>query len=53
MVDKERTCFSHWTQSLDKHMKQLIAPKFHDQHKIICYDYKKSMPLEEVVLGGN
>jgi len=43
MVDKERTCFFHWTQSFDKHTKQLIAPEFHDQHKALCYDYKKTM----------
>ncbi len=30
MVDKKMTYFFHWTQSLDKHTKQLITPKFHD-----------------------
>jgi hypothetical protein len=27
MVDKERTCLFHWIQQLDRHTKQLIAPK--------------------------
>jgi hypothetical protein len=30
MVDKEQTCFFHWTQSLGIHTKQLITSKFHD-----------------------
>jgi len=50
MVDKEHMCFFHWTQSFDKHTKQLIAPKFHDQRKTLCYDYKKVMFLEEANL---
>ncbi len=55
MVDNEQTCFFHWTQFLDKHTKQLIAPKFkqliaqnfHDQQKTLCYEYKKATSLEE------
>ncbi len=50
MIDKEWTCFFHCTQSFDKHTKQFIALKFHDQHKTLCYDYKKAMSLEEVDL---
>jgi hypothetical protein len=26
IVDNEQTCFFHWTQSLERHTKQLIAP---------------------------
>ncbi len=50
MVNKEWTCFFHWTQSLDKHTKQLIGTKFHDQHKTLCFEYKKATSLEEVDL---
>jgi hypothetical protein len=50
MVDKEQTCFFHWIQSFDRHSKQLIAHEFHDQHKAFCYDYKKTMSLEEIDL---
>jgi len=35
LIDKEHTCLFHWTQSLDKHTKQLIASKFQDWHKVL------------------
>jgi hypothetical protein len=47
LIGKERTYIFHWTKSLDKHIKQLIAPKFQDRHKVLCYDYKKEKSLEE------
>jgi hypothetical protein len=50
MVDKKWMCFFYWTQSLDRHTKQLIAPGFHDQHKTLYYEYKKTMSLEETNL---
>jgi hypothetical protein len=50
MVDKEHMCFFHWIQFFNKRTKQLIAPEFHDQHKALCYDYKKVMFLEEANL---
>jgi hypothetical protein len=50
MVDKEHMCFFHWTQYFNKHTKQLIGLEFHDQHKALCYDYKKVMFLEEANL---
>jgi len=50
MVDKEWMCFFNWTQSLDRHTKQLIALEFHDQHKTLYYEYKKTMSLEEANL---
>ncbi len=28
MIDKERTCIFHWTQSLNMHTKQLIVLEF-------------------------
>jgi hypothetical protein len=30
------------------HTKQLIAPKFQDWHKALCYDCKKTESLEEL-----
>jgi hypothetical protein len=30
MVDKERTCYFHWTQSMDRHTKQYIKPELHE-----------------------
>ncbi len=48
IVDKEWTCFFHWNQYFDRHTKQLITLKFHDQHKTLCYKYKKSTSLKEV-----
>ncbi len=48
LIDKEHTYFFHWTQSLDRHTKQLIALKFQDRHKTFCYDYKKAKSLEGV-----
>jgi hypothetical protein len=50
MVDKEWTCFFHWTQFLNIHIKWLIVLEFHDQHKALCYEYKKNTSLEEVDL---
>jgi hypothetical protein len=50
MVDKEWTCFFHYIQSFNKHIKQLITPKFHGQHKTLYYEYKKIASLEETSL---
>ncbi len=30
MVDKECTCYFHWTQSMDRHTKQQIKPNLHE-----------------------
>ncbi len=48
MVDKECTCLFHWTQSLDKHTKQLITPKLQDEHKALCHQYKNATSLGDV-----
>ncbi len=47
MVDKKQTCFFHWTQFFSIHIKYLIVPEFHDQHKAFYYEYKKNMSFEE------
>jgi hypothetical protein len=49
-IMKEQTCFFHWTQLFNMHIIQLIAPKFHDQHKTFCYKYKNARSLEEIDL---
>jgi hypothetical protein len=48
MVDKECTCYFHWTQSMDRHIKQQIKPKLHEQHKTLCYECKNATSLQEV-----
>ncbi len=50
MVDKQKTIFFHSIQFFNRHIKQLITSKFHDQHKILCYEYKKNTSSEEVNL---
>jgi hypothetical protein len=30
MVDREGMCYFHWTQSVDRHMKQQIKPYMHE-----------------------
>lgn len=47
MVDKERTCLFHWTQSLDKHTKQLIKHELQSGHKAMCFEYKNATSLDE------
>jgi hypothetical protein len=49
MADKKGIFFFHWTKSLDRHTKQ-ITPEFHDWHKALYYEYKKTTSLEEVNL---
>jgi hypothetical protein len=50
MANKEHMCFFHWIQTLNRHTKQLIILDFHDEHKVLCYDYKKATSLEEADL---
>ena len=47
MEDRERTCFFHWSQSLEKHNKQYIAEEFRDQHKRLCMQYRDSTTMAE------
>ncbi len=48
MVDKDRTCYFHWTSSMDKHTKQQTKPELCEQHKTLCYEYNNATSLEEV-----
>jgi hypothetical protein len=48
MVDKEQIFVFHWTQSFGRHIKQLIALKFHDKNKALCYKYKKPCPWRKL-----
>ncbi len=48
MVDKEHTCLFHWTQSLDKHTKQLIKHELQDEHKVFYHQYKNATSLGDV-----
>jgi len=48
MVDKEHTCLFHWTQSFDKHTKQLIKLELQDEHKVFYHQYKNATSLGDV-----
>ncbi len=48
MADKEHICYFHQIQSMDKHTKQKIKPKLHEQHKTLYYEYKNATFLEEI-----
>jgi len=47
MVDKECTCLFHWTQSLNKHTKQLIRPELQDEHRALCHQYKNATSFRD------
>ena len=47
MVDRERTCYFHWSQSFEKHNKQYIAEEFREQHKRLCMQYRDSTTMAE------
>jgi hypothetical protein len=40
MVARDRTCFFHWSASLDKVTQKYIKSSLQFQHKQICKDYK-------------
>jgi hypothetical protein len=46
MVDKELTCFFHWSQSMDKHTKQHIKLGL-QKKRTLCYEYKNAISLEK------
>ena len=47
MEGHERTCYFHWTQSLEKHTKQYIKDELQDQHKRLCLQYRDARSMEE------
>jgi hypothetical protein len=47
MVDKERTCLFHWTQSLEKHTKADIRQDLQAQHRKLCQQYKNAKSMAE------
>jgi hypothetical protein len=42
MADKEHTWYFHDIQSMDRHTKQQMKPKLHEQHKTSCCEYKNA-----------
>ncbi len=46
-VDKEQICLFHWTQSLNKHTKQLIKHELQSGHKAMCFEYKNATSLDK------
>ena len=47
MVDKEKTCLFHWTQSLEKHTKADIRQDLQSQHQKFCQQYKNAKSMAE------
>jgi hypothetical protein len=47
MEGRERTCYFHWAQSLEKHTKQYIVHELQDQHKKLCMQYKDARSVAE------
>ena len=44
---RERTCFFHITQFLEKHTKQYVVHDLQEQHKHLCIQYKNASSMEE------
>ena len=40
MLGRERTCQFHWSQTLERHTKQLIKPELKEVHKRLCHEYR-------------
>jgi hypothetical protein len=47
MVDRERICLFHWTQSLEKHTNVDIHQDLQSQHRILCQQYKNAKSMAE------
>ena len=45
---QERTCYFHWSQSLEKHTKQYIKHDLQDLHKHLCLQYRNAISMDEV-----
>ena len=44
---RERTCYFHWTQSLEKHTKQYVKHDLQDQHKRLYLQYRNAQSMDE------
>ena len=47
MPNRTRTCYFHWTQSLEKHTKTYILSCFQDKHWTLCKQYKDARSMAE------
>ena len=47
MEGRERTCYFHWKQSLEKHTKSYIKHELQDQHRHLCLQYWNASSMEE------
>jgi hypothetical protein len=47
MEGRERTCFFHWKQSLEKHTKSYIKHELQDQHRHLCLQYRNASSMAE------
>ena len=47
MVDWERTCQFHWTQSMVKYTEKYIPEELWEQHKKMCHQYRMARTMDE------
>ena len=47
MEGRERICFLHWKQSLEKHTKSYLKHELQDQHRHICLQYRNASSMAE------
>lgn len=50
MVDREKTCLSHWFINMHKHIQKLIAKSFYNQHIKLYRKYKDAKSIAKVEL---
>ena len=46
-LGRERTCYFHWSQSLEKHTKQYIKHNLQDQYMDLCVEYHNAISMDE------
>ena len=44
---REKTCYFHWAQSLEKHTKQYVKHDLQDQHKSLYLQYRNAQSMDE------
>jgi hypothetical protein len=47
MEGHECTCYFHWKQSLEKHMKSYIKHELQDQHRHLCFQYRNASSMKD------
>ena len=47
MLGRERKCYFHWSQSLEKHTKLFIKHDLEDKHRHSCLQYRNTISMDE------